>query len=154
MTYDNNGIEAEYVVPDANPAYVQLIAETVERSWLSRNWWLPLLAALALATLLIWLANRNQTCTLQGSALTISTDQEQTIIDHLTGVVPGITDANRTEALTAARNVCAARLAGNSGDTLNTHINNAFNFVGGEGLAGTALTDISEWVAGETWCHC
>jgi len=155
MTYTTD--DSGYVVEN-DPTYVAPIAEGVERTWISRNWWLPLLAALALASLLIWLANRHSNCDVNAANIAISSEEENTIISHLTEVLPADEfnpETHRAQALSAARNICAAHLGGETGENLTGRITSEFSgFIPNFSLANDALMQLGTFIGGQSWCRC
>jgi len=154
MTYATE--DSEYVVEN-DPTYVAPIAEGIERTWISRNWWLPLLAALALASLLIWLANRHTTCQVNAATIPITSQEENTVISHFIEVLPGEfnPETNRAQAMTVARNICAAHLGGESGDTLTSRITTEFSgFIPDFNLADDALRQLGTFIGTQSWCRC
>lgn len=154
MTYPTD--DAGYVIEN-DPTYVAPIAEGVERTWISRNWWLPLLAALALASLLIWLANRHTTCEVNAANIPISSEAENTLISHFVEVLPAEfnPEMHRGQAMVAARNLCAAHLGGETGDTYNNRVAEEFTgFLPGFDLEGDALQQLGTFIGTQSWCRC
>jgi len=148
--------DAGYVVEN-DPTYVAPIAEGVERTWISRNWWLPLLAALALASLLIWLANRHSTCQVNAANIPISSEEENSVISHFIEVLPGEfnPEMNRGQAMVAARNICAAHLGGETGETLTGRITSEFTgFLPDFNLNEDALRQLGTFIGTQGWCRC
>lgn len=171
MTYSTN--DGNYVVPvpaDGAPIAESVLAgaprgvvlERPHSSWISSHWWLPLLAALALASLLLWIANRGRTCHVEAANISITAEEENAIISHVQQVLPNEfdADANRAEALTAARQICASHLGGESGDVLNTSVTREFvHFLPNlhdldiHGTWGGA-SEFGNFITGQNWCRC